>query len=82
MNNNISKSASVFAGIIIFLLLAVMFVGFYVLIGLWSVIVPAVIGAFVGSKRFDSNNVEGFTQDDINYYVDPKVEAEDDVTIH
>jgi len=82
MNNNISKSASVFAGIIIFLLLAVMFVGFYVLIGLWSVIVPAVIGAFVGSKRHQTNNPEGFTQDDINYYVDPKLEAEDNVTIH
>lgn len=82
MKNEISKFASVTAGIILFTFIALLFVGTYVLLGLWFVVIPAILGAFIGSKRYDSNNVEGFTQDDINYYVDPKVEIDSDTTIH
>lgn len=82
MKNEISKFASVTAGIILFTFIALLFVGTYVLLGLWFVVIPAILGAFIGSKRYDTNNVEGFTQDDINYYVDPKVEINEETTIH
>ena len=81
MKNEVTKIASVTAGIILFTFIALLFVGAYVLLGLWFVVIPAILGAFIGSKRFDSNNVEGFTQDDINYYVDPKVEIDNETTI-
>ena len=83
MKNEVTKIASVTAGIILFTFIALLFVGAYVLLGLWFVVIPAILGAFIGSKRFDSNKAEeGFTQDDINYYVDPKVEIENETTIH
>ena len=82
MKNEASKIASVTAGIILFTFISLLFVGAYVLLGLWFVVIPAILGAFIGSKRYDTNNPEGFTQDDINYYVDPKVEIDSDTTIH
>lgn len=79
--NKVTRSASVIAGIILFTFTSLLLVGTYVLLGLWFVVIPAVLGAFIGSKRFDSTEVEGFTQDDINYYVDPKIDIQDE-TIH
>jgi hypothetical protein len=68
MKNKISRAATVVAGIIIFLLVAAMFVISYVLLGLWFVVVPTILGAFVGSRRFDEINKpkrNGFTVADL-----------------
>jgi len=78
--NKVTRAASVTAGIILFTSMSLLLVGSYVLLGLWFVVIPAVLGAFVGSKRFDSTQDE-FDIDEINYYVDPKIEIKDE-TIH
>lgn len=68
-NNIVTKSATVIAGMILFLAISGMFVGAYILLGLWFVVIPAILGALIGSKRFDDLNPPpkppGFTEEDM-----------------
>ncbi len=83
MKKEISKFASVTAGILLFTFLAIIFVGSYVLLGLWFVIIPAILGAFIGSERYDdTNKQDAFDIDEINYYVDPPTHPMDKSTLH
>ena len=64
MKREVSKLVNVTAGIILFVLLSAIFVVSYVLLGLWFVVIPTIMGAFIGSKRYDAGN-PGFVSEDI-----------------
>tara|TARA_B110000285_G_scaffold151463_1_gene169099 strand:- start:1201 stop:1455 length:255 start_codon:yes stop_codon:yes gene_type:complete len=81
--NKISKFAHMVAGIIIMLLVSAMFVVSYVFLGLWFVVIPTILGAMFGSKRYDEVSKEGFTNEDIvKLYQDFDKATDGNKTIH
>ncbi len=63
MNN---RTISILAGVILFSALAGVVILGYEWIGLWSFVFVAILGGIIGSKRQDSLEQPGFTQNDLD----------------